>query len=264
MGILKDLEKVGKDIEHDVEQVAAEIDKELQKAVDAVETGLAKAKALIQQGFDDAEKALIKSVVDDALSKYANAIKSLRTLATEGITSANTQSIVNDIVSAFKNADGSAAAAVLSNLLTDTMKAAYSEFSQFTTLAIYSDDEIDLGFGVAAAAGGGIKMPGTNPDDSRMVMDFEATEGVEEGADLGLAIGVFCDAPKDMQGGFIAATLGADAGAGANLIVYLSMEFPPKLAGIVLDITGGEEVEASIDCGFTLAFKVPAGAVVVA
>ena len=137
------------------------------------------------------------------------------------------------------------------------MQQAYADFSGFTTLTLYSDDEIDLGFGVAAAAGAGMQMPGTDPSLSRMLIDFEATAGVEEGADLGLALGIWQVAPQAIQGGFIAVTFGADVVGGANLIIYFSMTEDPELSGIVLDLTAGEEAEASVDFGFTLAFQVP-------
>jgi len=260
MSILKDLEKVGKDIEHDVEQIGAEIDKDLQKAIDAVGTGLAKAKALLEQGFDDVEQALIQKAIDDAKKTYGDTISKLRTLAGQGITSADPQSIVNDIIAAFKDASGDDANAVLSNLTTSKMRASFSDFTDFSTLTLYSDAEIDLGFGVAAAVGGGVRMTNLDLSESRMLMDFDASGGAEEGADAGLALGLWKDKPQDLQGGFIAATLGADEGVGANVIFYLSMTFPPDFIGVVLDLTAGEEIGASIDCGFTLSFKVPEGA----
>jgi hypothetical protein len=261
MSILKDLEKAAKDIDHDVEHIAAEIDKDLQKAIDAVKSGLEKVKALVAKGFEEAELAIIKKVVDEAKSKYAGDIAKLRALAKLGITSADPNSIINDLVAAFKHADGSAAGAVLSNLVTDPMKNAFAGLADFDTLTLSADSEVDLGFGIAAAFGAGIRMTRLDVNDARMMMDFAESEGVEEGADIGLAIGIWEGAPKDQQGGYIACTLGADEGVGANVIIFLSMALPPTFSGIVLDLTAGEEVEASIDCGYTLTFKVPPGGV---
>jgi hypothetical protein len=199
MSIFTKLDKVGKDIERDVEAFGDEIEKALKQATETVISGLEKVKTLVEKEFGVLEQELMQQAAKAVLTEYGDAISALRTLATQGIASANAQSIINDVVAAFKNGDGSAAKAVLGNLTTTTMQQAYADFSQFTTLTLYSDDEIDLGFGVAAAAGAGMQMPGTDPSQSRMLMDFEATAGAEEGADLGLALGIWRDTPQGIQ-----------------------------------------------------------------
>ena len=261
MKIFEDLENAAKTIDHDVERIAAEIDKDLQKAIDAVKSGIAKVEALVAQGFANAEQAIIRGVADEAKQKYADEIAKLRALSDLGITSADPQSIIDDLVAAFKHADGNAAGAVLSNLMTTPMKNAFAGLSKFDTLTLSADSEVDLGFGVAAAFGGGVRMTSLDVSDARMMMDFGESAGAEEGADIGLALGMWVGQPKDQQGGYIVHTLGADDGVGANVIVFMSMAWPPVFSGIVLDLTAGEEVEFSIDCGYTLTFKVPPGAV---
>jgi hypothetical protein len=261
MKIFQDLENASKAIDHDVKQIGAEIDKDLQKAIDAVKSGIVNVEALVAKGFADAEQAIIRGVAEAAKTKYADDIAKLRALSNLGITSADPQSIIDDLVAAFQHADGNAAGAVLSNLVTAPMKNAFAGLSTFDTLTLSADSEVDLGFGVAASLGGGIRMTSLDVGHARMMMDFGESAGAEEGADIGLALGMWAGPPKDQQGGYIACTLGADDGVGANVIVFMSMTWPPAFSGIVLDLTAGEEVEFSIDCGYTLTFKVPPGAV---
>lgn len=257
MGVFKDLEKAGKDIEHDVEKIGATIAKDLKKAANAVETGLAKAAATLKKEIEAEEQALLLGRAKSALAAHAASIGTLRSLATAGIQSADPRSIAQDIANAFEHGDGSAAQAVLSNLQTGPFKDAMGEFEDaFKTLTLYATGEIDLLVGIAAVAGCGIDFDG-KPGDARMLMDFDASAGVEEGGDLGLALGIWTEKPKDLQGGFFAVTLGADIGVGADVICYLSMSLDPKFIGVVLDLNAGEEAEESIDCGFTLAFKLP-------
>jgi hypothetical protein len=263
MGILNDLEQIGKDIEGDVEKIGATIEKDLDKAAQAVGNGVDKIKSFLVDGFDQAEQAIINKLTGDTLAKYAAEIKALRTLATGGIAGADRQSIVDDIEAVVGKADATSASALFSNLVTKTMQDAWQYLKTFQTLTFGCDGEIDLGIGVSASAGAGIFLASAaDVSKSRILVDFMATAGVEEAADVGLCLGIWSGKPKDVGGGFIAVTVGADAGVGANVILYFSLSADPKFSGIVLDIVAGEDLEASIDCGYTLALPAPAGTLI--
>lgn len=264
MGILKDIEQAADDIAKAVEAAGAVIINDLDKVEQDITDGLAKIKGFLQTGFDDAEQKIISSLKADVLQKYGTEITALRTLASKGIASADINAMVSDIESIVKNADASSATAIFSNLVTTTMQEMYGEFTAtFDTLSIGCDGEIDLLIGVSAGGSAGIEM--SNAGDvsrARMLVDFLASDGVEEGGDLGLCIGIWKGKPKGMTGGFLAVTLDATEGGGLGVVLYFSASVNPEFSGIVLNINAGEELEASIDCGFTAALEVPKGTII--
>ena len=71
---------------------ADEIEKALKKATEAVTSGLEKVKAPIEKEFGFVEREVMQQAAKVVLSKYGDAISALRTLATQGIASANTAS----------------------------------------------------------------------------------------------------------------------------------------------------------------------------
>ncbi len=237
MSIFTKLDKVGKDIERDVEAFGDEIEKALKQATETVISGLEKVKTLIEKEFGVFEQELMQQAAKAVLTEFGDAISALRTLATQGIASANAQSIINDVVAAFKNGDGSAAKAVLGNLTTTTMQQGLRRLQPV--------HDADALFGRWDRSrlwrrGRGwrrMQMPGTDPSQSRMLMDFEATAGAEEGADLGLALGIWRDTPQGIQGGFMAVTFGADVVGGANLIILFLDDREP---GAVRDRPGSD------------------------
>ena len=260
MGILKDLEKAADDIKSAVDKAAVAIMSDLKKVESDITTGFTNIKNFLITGFDEAEKDLINSKVSSILNDYAGEIKSLQTLATQGIASADIGVLTQDIKNIFLHNDSTAAAAVISNLITTTMQDMYSEFKAFDTLSLGLDGEIDLLFGVAAGASAGIEMKAfDNESKARVLVDFMASAGAEEGADVGLCLGVWKGNPSGMSGGYLAVTLDADEGAGAGVILYFTLSIDPQFSGIILDINAGEEVEFSIDCGFTIAVGMPSG-----
>jgi hypothetical protein len=259
MSILKDLEKIGKDIESDVEKIAATLEKDLQKATDAIENGMKKLADFLEKGFDAAEQKIINDLKKDVLDKYSQEITALQNLRTMGLTSVDTNSVIDDIKNMVSN-NGAAIAAqdVLSNIKTPEITAQYGAFSAFKSMTLGCDAEIDLIFGVSAGGWAGMNIPIPEPENDRILINFNANGGVEEGAEVGLCIGVWIDSPKHLGGGCIAVTLGADEGAGAGIILCFSLSADPEFTGVVLNINAGEEIEASIDCGYTLALKIPA------
>jgi hypothetical protein len=263
MGIFQDLEKVGKEIEHDVEQIGATIEKDLQKAADAVKEGLAKGEELLEKGLEDEEKALIKGIVTYVQKKYADSIGQLRSLGNQGIKSADTTAIRNDVAAAFEQADSDAARAVISNLQTTPVQNAMNGIhDDFEAIALYALGEVDLGVGTALLVGGAadratVSAPGGDLSGARMLMDFDLSIGAEEGAEAGLALGLWTKKPKDLQEGFLAVALEADVGLGSGIILYLSLSMKPEFVGLAMVLTGGEELEAGVALGFTLSFKLP-------
>ena len=263
MGILKDLENVCNDIDKDVEKIAATLEKDLDKAKQAVSNGIDKLKSFLVKDFDDAELALLKGLQSAKLKKYASEISALQQLAKSGIASADKQSIVNDIESIIGKADSTAAGAVLSNLVTPTMQQAWPSFRSFRAITLGCDGEIDLIVGVSASASAGIYLPSPfDANKARVLIDFLASSGAEEGGDLGLTLGAWVDKPKGVGGGFIAMTVTGDLFAGAGVITVFTLALDPKFAGIVIDLEAGEEAELSIDCGYTLALPVPSGTMI--
>jgi hypothetical protein len=264
MGILKDIEQAADDIAKAVEAAGAVIINDLDKIEKDITDGLAKIKGFLQTGFDEAEQKIISTLKADILQKYGAEITALHTLATKGIANADIDAIVSDIESVVKNADAGSATAILSNLVTSAMQEMYSEFTaSFDTMSIGCDGEIDLLIGVSAGGSAGIEM--SNAGDvgkARMLVDFLASDGVEEGGELGLCVGIWKGKPKGMTGGFLAVTLDATEGGGLGVVLYFSASLNPEFSGIVFNINAGEELEASIDCGFTAALEVPKGTII--
>lgn len=263
MGILKDIESAAADIEKAIKKADAVIINDLEKVEKDISDGMAKIKSYLAKGFDEAEQKIINSLKADALAKYAAEIQALQTLATQGISSADINAIMNDIKSVVTSADAGAASAILSNLVTTPMQQAYQNFTAFDTLTIGLDGEIDLLIGVSAGASGGIEITKAGDvDKARILVDFLGSAGADEGGDVGLCIGIWKGKPKDMTGGFISVTLDADEGVGLGIVLYFTVSTSPSFSGIILNINSGEEIEASIDCGFTVALGVPKGSVI--
>ena len=263
MGILKDIEQAADDIAKAVEAAGAIIINDLDKVEKDITNGLAKINGYLQTGFDDAEQKIISSLKSDTIQKYAAEISSLQTIASKSFAGTDVNSIATDIEAVVKSADAPSATAILSNLVTSAMQEVYNEFTAFDTLSLGCDGEIDLVLGVAAGGSAGIEL--SNAGDvskARMLVDFLASAGAEEGGDLGLCIGIWKEKPKGMTGGFIAVTLDADEGVGLGVVLYFTASASPQFSGIVLNINAGEEVEFSIDCGFTAALQVPKGATI--
>lgn len=264
MGILKDIESAAAEIEKAIKDAGAVIINDLEKVEKDINDGMEKIKSYLAKGFDEGEQKIINSLKSDTLKKYATEIQALQTLATQGIGSADITAIENDIKSVVTNADAGSASAILSNLVTTTMQDAYKDFTDtFDTLSIGLDGEIDLLIGVSAGGSAGIELskPG-DIDKARILVDFLASGGAEEGGDVGLCIGIWKGKPKDMTGGFISVTLDADEGAGVGVILYFTASLSPSFSGIIINLNSGEEIEASVDCGFTVALKVPKGSVI--
>ena len=264
MGILKDLENAADDIKNEVEKIGATIINDLEKVEQSIKDGIDKISNFLVKGFDEAEQKIIDDLKNDTLTKYADEITALTNLAKQGIAFADKNSIVDDVVAIVKSADSNAATAVLSNLVTTTMQAAYSEFSKFKTLSFGCNGEIDLLIGASAGATGGMSLDHlADVNKCRILVGFQATAGIEEGGDVGLCLGVWTGEPKDQTGGYIAVTLDADEGAGVGIVLYFSLSISPDFTGIVLNFNAGEEIEASVDCGFSLGLGVPKGTIMV-
>ena len=137
------------------------------------------------------------------------------------------------------------------------MQQAYADFGEFTTLTLYSDDEIDLGFGVAAAAGAGMQMPGTDPSHRGCCWTLRRRQARKKAPTSGSRSGSGGHAKAFRAGSWLSRW--CRCGRRREPDDYFSMTESPELSGIVLDLTAGEEAEASVDFGFTLAFQVPPG-----
>jgi hypothetical protein len=133
-----------------------------------------------------------------------------------------------------------------------------SQADSYKSMGIHSASvggigEVELGIGVAASAGAGIKW---DLSDKRFIVDFGASVGVEEGGEAGAFVGFWTKDPRDLQEPYIAATLEADFVVGVGVKFYFSM-LEGDFVGFVVIVDVGEDFDAGFEVGYTATFRFP-------
>lgn len=260
MSILGELEGVAKEVEKDLANIGDDIEKDLAAATQVVEAGLDKAKTFLQQGFDEAETKILNDKIAEVKKEFGDGIKLLDNLYSS-VKAADPKIIISDVITLFTpGATGAPqAASALESLLTNqTLQASYKEIEKagFDTISVGAVGEVNLVGGAATSCGLGIII--THDDhDPRLLADFAVSGGAEEGLEGGAFLAFWRHSPKDLQGAFLAASVEGVVEAGLGLVFFFDVSLDPSFIGAAVAISVGEEAEASVELGFTLAFKVP-------
>ena len=262
MSILKDLSRIASDVEKSLANAGSDVANDLASAAKIVKSGLDEAAAFLQKGFDDAEAALMKGKIADVEKDYKDGLTLLHSLWSDTVKGADPSSILNDVTTMFTpGAQGaSAAASALQSLVTsDTMQASYRDIekSGFDTISVGAVGELDLGVGTAASGGVGVIITHGDNFGPRLLTDFSVSGGAEEGIEGGAFLAFWRHAPSDLQGGFLAVAVEGVMEAGVGLVFYFDVSEKPDFIGAAVAISGGEEAEAGVELGFTLAFNLP-------
>lgn len=261
MSILKDLDRIAKDVEKGLANIGDDIEKDLATATQVVQKGLDEGKQFLQKGFDEAEAALMKSKIAEVKDKYKGGITLLHNVWANSLKNADTESISNDVKTVFTAGatDAGAAASALESLVTSqTVQASYKDLEKwFDTVSAGAVGELNLVVGTAVSGGVGVIV--THGDDlsPRLLADFAVSGGAEEGIEGGAFLAFWKHSPQDLQGGFLAVSVEGVLEAGVGLIFYFDVSLDPDFIGAAVAVSAGEEAELSVELGFTLAFKLP-------
>lgn len=256
---MDELKKFARNVEEKLKDLELDIEKDFQEAVSFIDNELHDVRKFIRDDLHDAEKDIIKNVVKrDTLEIYKDEVSNLLDLVSklkDVIT--GTESVFDDVKGALLGPDRQTSLDALIKLMTDNAADFYKNLTHFSTITIGCDAKVELVAGVEASGYAGMNfLAPLDTTQYRILADISASGGAEAGGDAGLTMGIWLGDPKDLQGGFIAASFDVTDFVGAGVVLIFSISDHPKMIGAVVDFNSGADDGVSIDCGYTISMKV--------
>ncbi|EAZ83180.1 hypothetical protein [Algoriphagus machipongonensis] len=253
----KDMKSVLKDLEKDWESFEEEVKKILAEAEKSEADLFSKAKSYFDSNKDALKIEAIASTVKSDLTTLGNDLDKIKSSLHTLIDEAESQS--SDDYKYLKD-----------TYLKPIGKLIKDVIDEFDSVSVGITEEVSGIIGESQIVSLGYKFSGD--DDVRISSQTGISFGAEEGAEVGVFLGIWTHGPKALKGAMFSFDLEGDDGVGVGVKVYFDvlalLEYMLDEAlgkknsdwgfrGIILIGTAGEVAEASGEISANMTYRVP-------